>query len=1591
MPATATDSGTPTPGEARSEEPSATTIDEGTDPTAEEAEKAPADDPAAQRPATDEPVGFMPLAIPPATGNNAVINVSVGGDRTGTTTVAGLAGVQLGLYANASGGTPLFTCTSDVDGDCSFVVPNTQIGGANRDRRFWVRHVAVPAGWFESRLLRTGAGDGSDSISSAYRFRTGPQLRAGLTYTSTSDFMIGTGTRNRTASGGVWQQSRTNPTGLVKCGLDVALVLDISGSVGAEIVNLKAAADTLTDALVGTPSRMSLYSFSTLSPGVNASQNYPALTSVSTAAQAAAFKARYAGWGSLGGTNWDRGLYAAAVGDRADVVVVITDGSPTFYSSPAEGPGTFTRFREMENGIFSANAIKARGSRVIAVGVGSGVEDTSASRNLAAISGPTLNSDYYQSPTYAAAAAALRALALGNCEGSLTVVKQIVPSTNSGEDITGAQPAGSGWTFDGTTTASGIGGLPASLTTTGNGTGAVNFPLTFPGGTTTAPVTVTETQQPGFTLVTQGGSNAVCTRLDTGAAVPVTNVGSLGFSTTAASTYPVSCTVYNRAPQPPASIAVDKQWVINGTVYDEGNQPDGFQATLSLTGPDDADATTQPWGVERSGYSVGDVATVSETTTLASDLCQLTASRVTQANGVTVDAALPYEATLSQASNTYRVTNTVVCDTLLTLAKQVQPAGAAEPTGWTLEAVAPPGALPGPIGTTGTADVTNFSVTPDVTYQLRESGGDPRFAQVDRRSDLQSNPLSTGSMTCIRVDADGTPIPGFNDGLNGGVQVPLGSRVLCTAVNQAAELVLNKVVVNERGGTAVAADWELTATPTGTFPDGLGPVTVTGSDDGEAQLVRPGVEYQLSESGPDGYEQVSVICELDQGPRIEGESITLDPLAKGTCTFTNRDVPASLTLVKTVTNDDGGTAAPTDWTLSADGPTPISGVTGSDAVTAVTVDAGSYDLAETGGPAGYTASDWQCTGGAVTGSVVAVANGAEVTCTIDNDDQPALLTLVKTVDGDAAGSGRVSADWTLTATPDGIGGQAPVSGNGDPASPGGVSEVEVFSGDYLLSEDGPTGFDPGDWICQGGVTQDDTVTVPPGGNVVCTITNTAISPLLTLIKQVVNDDGGTAAPTDWTLTADGPTPVSGSTGDDAVTSAPVMVGEYELSENGPAGYGASDWECTGASETTTDTVTLAEGDEVTCTIVNDDQPARLTLVKRVVNDNGGTAVATEWTLAADGPTPLTGTTGDPAVTGAQIDAGSYELSESDGPDGYDTGNWDCTGGIVTGTEVSISLGAEVTCTITNDDQPAELTLVKEVVNEWGTAGEPADWVLSAGSGVTVIEGVTGAEAVTEAQVPAGSYALAEDGPGGYTAGDWTCEDATIEGSVVTLANGQSATCTIVNTDEPNSPAVTKTVTGVTDDGDGGWQVTYDVVVSNENEQGNGAGTVYDLEDSLLFGEGITITGASVSGPEDVDINPGWDGVDNTLVAEAVPLDANASDAYTVTVTATVATSLTVEAGNCTADSGEEGTGFLNAALVVGPTGESSAEDCAPVEPKPLRPSPTPTPTPTMPVNPPQPPLATTGAQVWPMLALGVGLAASGAFLVVAAQRRRGLR
>ncbi len=193
---------------------------------------------------------------------------------------------------------------------------------------------------------------------------------------------------------------------------------------------------------------------------------------------------------------------------------------------------------------------------------------------------------------------------------------------------------------------------------------------------------------------------------------------------------------------------------------------------------------------------------------------------------------------------------------------------------------------------------------------------------------------------------------------------------------------------------------------------------------------------------------------------------------------------------------------------------------------------------------------------------------------------------------------------------------------------------------------------------------------------------------LTLVKKVVNDSGGRARATDWTLSARGPSRVSGVTGSTAVTNAVVDPGSYALAEYaGPDGYVASAWRCVGATYYQ-GLLKLTPGASAVCTITNNDKPrGHLTLVKKVVNDNGGRAHPTDWTLSARGPSRISGVTGSSAVTKALVISGWYTLGESGGPTGYAASSWRCTGARVSDGTAYVGPGAWAVCTITNNDRP----------------------------------------------------------------------------------------------------------------------------------------------------------------------------------------------------------------------------------------------------------------------------------------------------------------
>ena len=251
-------------------------------------------------------------------------------------------------------------------------------------------------------------------------------------------------------------------------------------------------------------------------------------------------------------------------------------------------------------------------------------------------------------------------------------------------------------------------------------------------------------------------------------------------------------------------------------------------------------------------------------------------------------------------------------------------------------------------------------------------------------------------------------------------------------------------------------------------------------------------------------------------------------------------------------------------------------------------------------------------------------------CNFYNSPAPGSLQLVKRVINDNGGTATVEAFGITTSAGSLTFGDGEAEGADTLKYSSNV--ITVSPGEYTFSENNVAGYTEDDWSCTGAEASGTAynagaVTVPNGGTVVCTITNDDDAPSLTLIKHVVNDNGGTAVASDWDLTATGSsrtfTELTPALAD--ATYRDVTAGvEYTLTETGPAGYSpAAAWVCTDTATpdqftfTAPNKVTVALGGSVTCQIVNDDVAPKLKLVKDVQNNDGGTAVANDWTLTAD--------------------------------------------------------------------------------------------------------------------------------------------------------------------------------------------------------------------------------------------------------------------------------------------------------------------------------------------------------------------------------------
>ncbi|WP_127842559.1 SpaA isopeptide-forming pilin-related protein [Actinomyces wuliandei] len=155
-------------------------------------------------------------------------------------------------------------------------------------------------------------------------------------------------------------------------------------------------------------------------------------------------------------------------------------------------------------------------------------------------------------------------------------------------------------------------------------------------------------------------------------------------------------------------------------------------------------------------------------------------------------------------------------------------------------------------------------------------------------------------------------------------------------------------------------------------------------------------------------------------------------------------------------------------------------------------------------------------------SAAASVEALPVTCAFTNHySARSTLTLVKELSGTDEGTGPDPAAWTLTAT-----GSDPTTTGTVVSGASGSSEASsqvVPSGTYLLSEDSPEGYqaygrDATECVTAAGeqleVAQD-SVTLPDGADVTCTITNAPVPATLTWSKT--SDTGELLAGSEWLL------------------------------------------------------------------------------------------------------------------------------------------------------------------------------------------------------------------------------------------------------------------------------------------------------------------------------------------------------------------------------------------------------------------------------------------------------------------------------------------
>lgn len=681
--------------------------------------------------------------------------------------------------------------------------------------------------------------------------------------------------------------------------------------------------------------------------------------------------------------------------------------------------------------------------------------------------------------------------------------------------------------------------------------------------------------------------------------------------------------------------------------------------------------------------------------------------------------------------------------------------------------------------------------------------------KVDAGSGYSVNETQQQGYTLLDASCTGATANGTQDGnAVTGIQIAANNIVSCTFINARANgtITVVKNLDNSDGGTKQKSDFSFT----------LNGQTYQFEADGTNTVTLPTGTYTVEEVNPNtaGYTTTYSNC----------TNVVVTENNSPTCTIYNNDNAPSITLNKVVEGPTYGVNPDLNsFGLSVGGNAVTNGAT-------TTVKANQAIAINEQGANGY---DWVRIEGnakcpSVLGGTVTLNLGESISCTIVNKAKAPLITVVKKAVNDNGGT-TFSNMFSLYANGNKLADGVTQTNGVTTTTSYSVPNIQANTS-YTLSEDKVTGYSATNFVCTGnGTQQGNTISVGLGASATCTIENNDEAPVLTLIKSL-NPDlyGSNATGADFTLNA---TKVGQSvpavTGEDEnaadatsdVTSgSDFQAGTYNLSESSEkydnSEYSSYGWYCSinGAKEVTVANVTLNIGDKATCTVVNAMTPAEVVVYKKVINDNGGSASADDFSvkLSSDDEyqlfTPMTedegGYTG--IATFENLNANTDFAVTENTTDGYKITENTCA------ETFSLKNGEIKECYVTNDDIAPKLTIYKWVDNQESEQEfefditKPCKYIdVDLSDLRTLSDSCSFKKTVTVPAngstdvdgLDAGSYNINEDVPEGWLLGNFSCYEngsdyAINDDEYIYLENGKEYSCYFYN-EELSTIQVTK--------------------------------------------------------------------------------------------------------------------------------------------------------------------------------------------------------